>query len=311
MSPDPDPRAQLGARLLADTRLRESASLFLELLESAGVVAAPIKGLVTSALLYPDPLDRPFGDVDVLVAPRDLPRVVALARARRYRLVHDSRQLGTVNVVIPPGLPMDVRASIGPPGFARPHLAERMLARAAPVRDPRVVAVPFRRLADHDHLLVLLFDAVLDKLALRRDARLRELALAAERWAPSPARFAADARAAGLAAVAWVALTWLHRHIHDARIRALADALEPLPALPRLIAGPLLDAFQRAPYGPAARLGVRLLADAPARGAVALALGAAGTARYHLRHRGRDPWAGVLWRGPGWGEQGAVSSARR
>ena len=295
--PHPDPRALLGARLLADTRLREAAATFLGALAERGIPAAPIKGLVTSALLYPDPLERPFGDVDVLVAPRDLPRVAALARDRGFRLIHDSRQLRNVNVVIPPGLPMDVRASIGPPGFCRAR-AEDMLARAAPTRDARVTAAPFLRLTDHDHLLLLLLDAVLDKLALRAEQRLRELALAVDRWVLSPARFAADAREAGLATVAWIALAWLDREVDAPRARALCAALEPLPPLSRVVAAPLLDAFRSAPFGPAARLGVRLLADTPARGALALALGAVGTARYHLRHRGRDPWAGVIWRGP-------------
>lgn len=295
MRPDLDRRAELGARLLVDTRLREAAATFFGALAEAGIAAAPIKGVVTSVALYDDPLERPFGDVDVLVGRRDLARVTALARARGFRLVHDSRQLLTVNVVIPPGLPMDVRASLGPPGFCRAH-AEDLLARAEVAEDARVMAAPFRMLAGPDHLLVLLLDAVLDKLALRAELRRRELGLAIRRWAGDPERFAAHARAAGLAAVAWIALSWLEREAGDPPARAIRAALEPLPPLPRVVAAPVLSAFERAPWGPAARLGARMLADEPARGALSLALGAVGTARYHLRHRGRDPWEGALWR---------------
>lgn len=296
MRPEPDPRALLGARLLADSRLREAASTFLGALAARGVAAAPIKGLVVSALLYEEPLDRPFGDVDVLVGRGDLARVAEVARGAGWRIVRDSRQLFTLNVVIPPGIPMDVRASVGPPPFAT-ATAQEMLDRASLVRDPRVMTGPFWLLDGHDHLALLMLDAVFDKFALRSDLRKLELAQALRRWVPSPARFAADLRAAGLVTVAWIALTWLHGETGDAAALELLRALGPVPPIPGALAARLLDALRREPFGVAARLGVRLLADSPARGLAALALGAVGTARYHARHRGRDPWAGVVWRG--------------
>ena len=298
MRPECDPRVLLGARLLADARLREAASTFLGALATAGVVAAPIKGLVVSALLYEDPLERPFGDVDVLVGRRDLGRVAEVARAAGWRIVRDSRQLLTLNVVIPPGIPMDVRASVGPPPFAR-ATAREMLERASLVRDPRVTAGPFWLLEGHDHLALLMLDATFDKFALRSELRKRELAEALRRWVASPARFAADLRAAGLVTVAWVALAWLHAETGDAVALEALEALRPVPAVPGAVAARLLEAFRREPYGAAARLGVRFLADSPGRGLAALALGALGTARYHARHRGRDPWAGVVWRNDG------------
>ncbi|EYF04410.1 nucleotidyltransferase family protein [Chondromyces apiculatus] len=288
--------AAVGARLLVDTRLREAAGEVLGALAERGIAAAPIKGVVTSALLYEEPLERPFGDVDVLVGRRDLAGVEAMARERGYRLVHDSRQLFTVNVVVPPGLPVDVRASVGPPGLCRVS-AEAMLARAEVVQDGRVTAAPFRMLGGRDHLLVLLVDAVLDKLALRAALRQRELGRAIRRWAGSPEGFAEHARAAGLAGVSWVALSWLAQEAGDEVAAAMCTALEPLPALPRWTGSPALAVFRRDPHGPLARLGVRMLADAPGRGVAALALGAVGTAQYHLRHRGKDPWAGALWQG--------------
>ncbi|MCC6554769.1 MAG: nucleotidyltransferase family protein [Polyangiaceae bacterium] len=291
-----DARAALGARLLADSRLREAAATFLGALAARGVAAAPIKGLVVSALLYDDPIERPFGDVDVLVGRRDLGRVAAIARDAGWRIVRDSRQLLTLNVVIPPGIPMDVRASIGPPPLSRWAAAE-VLARAAVTVDPRVVACPFRLLDGHDHLLLLLLDAVFDKLALRSELRKVELARALRRWVEAPARFAERARAAGLATIAWTGLEWLRRETGDGAALEALRALGPAPAIPGVIASRLIEPLRRDPYGPAARLGVRLLADSPVRGLAALALGAVGTARYHARHRGRDPWAGVVWQG--------------
>jgi hypothetical protein len=298
VSPEPDRRAILGARLLADARLREAAAVFLCALHEHGIAAAPIKGLVTSALLYDDPLDRPFGDVDVLVGRRDLPRVAAIARARGWPIVHDSKQLLTLNVVLPPGLPMDVRASVGPPLFAT-VAARQMLERASIVTDERVIDAPFHMLAGHDHLALLLLDAVFDKLAVRSELRKRDLARALRRWVASPPRFAEHLREAGLVAVAWLALSWLHAETGDARAREVLEALEPVPPLPRAIARRLLEVFRSAPAGPMARLGVRLVADHAGRGLAALALGAMGTALYHVRHRGRDPWEGRIWRGPG------------
>ncbi|WP_218920161.1 nucleotidyltransferase family protein [Chondromyces crocatus] len=279
-----------------DTRLREAAGVVLQALAEARIAAAPIKGVVTSVALYDDPLERPFGDVDVLVGRHDLAGVRAVAREQGWRLVHDSRQLFAVNVVVPPGLPVDVRASLGPPALCRVS-AEEILARAEEVRDPRVVRAPFRMLTGHDHLLVLLLDAVLDKLALGAALRRRELELALRRWVGSPEGFAEHLRAAGFAGIAWVVLRWLEGEGREPMVEAIRMALEPLPPVPRWLAAPTLEAFGRAPYGPMARVGVRMIADVPWRGVAALVLGAVGTVRYHVRHRGRDPWEGVLWKG--------------
>jgi hypothetical protein len=144
-----------------------------------------------------------------------------------------------------------------------------------------------------------MLDGVFDKFALRSEIRKLELARALRRWVASPARFAADARAAGLVTVAWVALSWLHREAGDAAALELLEALRPVPKVPGAIAARLVEPFRADPYGAAARVGVRLLADSPGRGLAALALGAIGAARYHARHRGRNPWEGVVWRGSG------------
>src|SRR5262245_3206280 len=139
-----------------------------------------------------------------------------------------------------------------------------------------------------------MLDAVFDKLARRSELRKKDLSRAIRRWVASPGRFAEHPRAAGLVTVAWITLSWLHSETGDVAALELLEALRPIPPLPMAIAGRLLDAFRRDPYGPISRLGVRLIADTPGRAVTALALGAIGTAQYHVRHRGRDPWQGVL-----------------
>ncbi len=153
----------VGTRLLVDTQIRTAAGTFFRAAEEAGIRAAPIKGLAVSAALYDDPLERSFGDVDVLVSPGDLRGVMQLARRRGFELVFDSKQLGCVNVVVPPGIPFDVRASIGPPAFAADSASD-VLERATRRHDPRVCDAPVSWLHEYDHLSLLIVDAVMDKL---------------------------------------------------------------------------------------------------------------------------------------------------
>jgi Uncharacterised nucleotidyltransferase len=290
--------ASVGARLLADTELRHAAGRFFQLMGDAGVCAAPIKGLAVSAALYLDPIARPFGDVDVLVSRADVPRVIAVARRRGFRLVYDSKQLDCVNVVMPPGIPFDVRASIGPPGFAGVSASE-VLARSSIRTDIRVHDGPVRWLRDEDHLLVLLVDALIDKLAVKVEQRAEDLRRALAAWVDSPERFAAGAHRAGLAAAAQLVLRWLAQETGDDLAWRCVAALEPLPFVAAAAARLLrAEPWVQDPHGPVSRIGTRFVADNPLRALGSLGLGAIGVVRYWAHNRGRSPWKDVLWRGP-------------
>jgi hypothetical protein len=283
------PPSPSAGRLLADTQLRRSAAVFLDAAREAGILVAPIKGLVVSALLYEDPLERPFGDVDVLAKRADVRRIASLARSRNWPVVRDSKSLGTLNVIVPPGIAIDVRSAIGPPGFASLS-AEQALARSRVVQDARITASETRLLAEYDQLLILVVDALLDKLHFRSAQRCADLKRAADAWVDNPEDFAAHARAAGLCVASAVVFRWVSETANDPRARAIAAAMRPLPTLPGVAAHFVVPAMRRNPLGLLARVGVRALADSPARTVTALALGAVGTARFALRNGLRPPW---------------------
>jgi hypothetical protein len=290
----------LGSRLLVDSELRRAAGTFFRLLDAAGIRAAPMKGIALSVALYDDPLERPFGDIDVLVAYRDVGRVKRLARRAGFGLLYDSRRLGSVNVVIPPGFPVDVHGSIGPPGFSA-LTARDVLGRASLRKDPRVCDAKLAWLDGHDHLLILLMDAMIDKLASRVEIRLRDLARALRAWVASPESFAAAARRAGLGVVASTVLRWVVRETGDATAARILDHLHPLPPLASRVADWLIESgtLRDAPRGIAARVGVRLVADDPLRVVLSLGLGAVGVARFRALHGSRPSgWTDELWRGP-------------
>ena len=289
----------LGVRLVKDAALRDAAGRFFAALSDAGIAGAPIKGLAVSAALYDDPIAREFGDVDVLVAYRDVARVVELAKRRGFGLVVDSKQLGCVNVVVPPGVPFDVRGSIGPPCFAAISGAD-ILARARRREDSRVCGGRFFWLDDHDHLLVLLVDALMDKLTVKAAVRQEDLPRALAAWLGDPTRFAARAHEAGLAAVSDFVLRWLDRTAPNEAARRAIAALGPLPPLAAAVGSRVTRRIAEGrPHAWSVRIGIRFVADRPERGVASLALGAAGAIRYLMYNWRRPPWHEPLWDGRG------------
>ena len=71
-------RLRADARISAAQAMRARALLIraLDALADRGVLAAPLKGHFLAQRLYPDPLLRPSGDVDLLVAREDLERAL-------------------------------------------------------------------------------------------------------------------------------------------------------------------------------------------------------------------------------------------
>lgn len=291
-----DARA-VAARLVAQRELRNAATRFFAWMDDERIPVAPIKGLVVAAELYDDPIERPFGDVDVLVRFRDLRRVLAGAVQRGFVVVHDSKQIGTVNVVLPPGIPIDLRCSMGPLGQTR-MTAARLLARAAPTFDRRVSELPIRRLRSEDHLLVLLIDALVDKFSVTPERRAEDIRRAVHLWTPTAPEFAAAAEELCARVPAFLGLSWLATQGDDPLIAALRAAVAPRTRRDDLALRVVRDAIQRAPHGWRARISTRLASDASWRSAVALGAGALGTLAWRLRRSATPAWRDVLWRGP-------------
>jgi len=66
--------------------LREQLLMLLSSLETQDLPALTFKGPELAAVSYPDPVLRPFGDLDLLVRVPDVPRASELLRTHGYRL---------------------------------------------------------------------------------------------------------------------------------------------------------------------------------------------------------------------------------
>lgn len=290
--PLPPPLAREATRALAGGELRarrlaEALDEVLGALARAGVRAAPYKGPFLAERLYPAHALRPSGDLDVLVAPTELPRAVAALegigyglRARtdeaRYRREHHDVQLDR------PRSPLLELHHRPLSGFAAELAAAPLLARATPTVTRG--GAPALRFAAEDELHLLALHAA-SHLFLRLTWLVDIALLAARHPGLDGATLAARARAAGTGAALACALEQVRRRLGA-----------PVPALPGLdargarqaIARRLLVATTRRPLGDPFRTAGRLtfltlLCDSPARAARELARVSAGVARRRAR----------------------------
>src|SRR5262249_10845018 len=146
-----------------------------------------------------------------------------------------------------------------------------MLARAERRIDPRVMTGAFVRLIDHDQLLFVLLDALVDKFCTHPEKRRIELPRALRRWAPDPRAFAGHIVEAKLVAATRVVLAWVERATGDDHASAIAAELDRMRAPSRGARrweSILMSSMGRAPFGPIARVGLRTLASSPSRAAL-------------------------------------------
>lgn len=182
-----------------------AARRFVERMERSGVVCVPVKGVVLAPALYARAADRRYGDVDVLVRPRDFARVVAIARRERWPRVWDSKGLGVVNVLVD-GVPVDVAAFVGPLGttaFGVDGVVRRATRATAPLGFPHLA------IEVHDHALLMAIDAFKDKLGAAKPHAREDLVRLAAQPDFQPAALAARAREARLETMLGVVAAWV------------------------------------------------------------------------------------------------------
>ncbi|RMG88995.1 MAG: hypothetical protein D6706_22140 [Chloroflexi bacterium] len=56
------------------------------------ITAVPFKGAVLAACYYPDPLERPLADLDLLIHPKDIPQAIQIVRDLGYRFYSRSAE---------------------------------------------------------------------------------------------------------------------------------------------------------------------------------------------------------------------------
>lgn len=96
VQPPPAVRERLFA-LDADSRERTRRMLnncveLLQALEQIGIPAIPLKGAVLAAHYYPDPLQRPMADLDILIHQKDLKRTVEVVYQLGYEFYSRSAE---------------------------------------------------------------------------------------------------------------------------------------------------------------------------------------------------------------------------
>ena len=92
----PRQRRDPPSRLLSRFRPAQfifTAKMFalLDAFEAEGIAAVPLKGPVLAESLYPDPVLRPFSDLDFLVRKQDVPAALRVLTREGYRLGRTSR----------------------------------------------------------------------------------------------------------------------------------------------------------------------------------------------------------------------------
>lgn len=221
----------------------------VEALEREGIPALPVKGVVSSRVLYDDPSERPLRDVDVRVAERDYDRLCALARREGWHVLRRAPAYRNLIVEIA-GMQIDFECHVGPPGLSA-LTVDAMLARAH--RGPR----GWREPDPVDHAVLMIVNVFKDKLTVAAPWAVEDLRRIARKVDPSA--LAARAREAKNETIAWIVADWMAREQGDDAWRAIRDALGPRPRrrLYAKLLGRLLE-------GPTDALALRLLARAGA-----------------------------------------------
>ena len=197
---EPSPRKTLVVHLLAEGVLTK----VLSRLTASGVVALPVKGVVTAYELYRDVTERPISDIDLRVVPQDLEQVAAVIAEAGWELLRYSKPYENI-VFRVDGLCLDVEASVGPPGLCSLRVAD-MIARAE--RGGKR-GYEHLRPATLDHALLLCVNAFKDKLTRAAPWAIRDV----ERIVLEPDfdadRFLAHAKACDALGIVAIVAEWM------------------------------------------------------------------------------------------------------
>ena len=138
-------------RLIFDTVTVGVLRKVVEAASSQGAVVAPVKGVVLSRWLYDDVVERPYRDLDLLVARDDLPRMEAAVAARGWPVQVFSREMGELEFTVD-RVTVEIHAEFGRRDLSRLTIAEVL---GSSVPDVGTFPFEIRRIDDIDHFLLL------------------------------------------------------------------------------------------------------------------------------------------------------------
>jgi hypothetical protein len=193
--------------------------------DHAGILVVPVKGILTSRLLYPHLEDRPMRDVDLRLLPSDLPRARHLIQKQGWQPLERSffyQSLGFRALDIN----FDLETHVGAPGMCSLSI-HTMMSRAALQKEP----LGFLHLHPdiHDHTLLLAMnvykDRVLDAAPWAIDDLLRITTLPSFHLPTMEKRI----REARVPCAVGTLASWLASHFPSPPWKELADRLLPCP----------------------------------------------------------------------------------
>ncbi len=199
--PDP-PRFGRTERLAAALVARHDFAAAVRVLNDAGIVPMPLKGVLLQHVVYQDPADRLLSDADVLIPPGRFEDAIAALRAAGHTISPEGRAAAATRG---PGarLDVDVHRRLFSPGLYG-LTAEHVFARAAP--EPRLFGAAVVVPDPLDLYAHLVGNFAKGRHGARDAPQLRDFSAVASRFSLSPAPIARHLERHGLARAARYAL---------------------------------------------------------------------------------------------------------
>lgn len=268
-------------RWARQTAAREALGRALSILNGAGIDALPVKGIVTTPLLYDRVTERDIADVDLRIRPRDRRRAMQAFAEAGFPILHASKQWGTFETLIDHIL-VECETSVGPPGLCG-LTVDTMIAHGA----PSTTAVPHIEPELHEHVLLLCVNVFKDKLARARSHALEDLARIVTIDAFDARRFARLVHEAHSTTLVWLVADFMVRRGANTWA-GIRDQLGPPRRCYATTYTRLRTPVARSEFLLAAV--ARMGSDDAGDRARALAFGAAGTFTWWLRRK-QAVWA--------------------
>lgn len=274
------------SRWLVQLHCERVLGVLVQACDEARIDVVPVKGVVSARTLYDDIADRALCDVDVRVRPRDLPRLLTLARQKQWRIGVRTRSYSNATLFID-GRPIDVETHFGAPGTSSMPI-DTLIDRASRTRG----VFKFSALVPdaHDHALLLVLNAYKDHMASAMAWAIRDLERVIRAPWLSRELLLARAADAGTSTMLFVVADWMAREMCDAQWADLRRAMGR-PPRPLFIA--MHQRLEAA--GPRGAFALRVLSrfgsDAPARWPGAGLRMAGFQAEAWLSQWGAEPYA--------------------
>ncbi|APS00761.1 hypothetical protein BCY86_08770 [Pajaroellobacter abortibovis] len=135
-------------------------SLVQKACDTHSIKILPVKGILTSYLLYEDPFKRTLSDVDIRISQSDLGKLLSIASKYGWKILRYCPEYKNIILSIG-GIQIDVETTVGPPGVCS-LTVEEMLTQAKEHTSP--FGFPHLQPEIHQHALLLCMNIFKDKL---------------------------------------------------------------------------------------------------------------------------------------------------